>query len=342
MVPKPNLDFLRAFAVTTVVLDHTLLAKGVLHLGSWEVGWIGVFGVYLFFVHTCLVLMWSLSRRPYTSEFYLRRAFRIYPLSILAVLAAILLRAPVAGGAGSWFTTPTYSIAKILANLLLVQNLFSHGAGDIIGVLWSLPLEVQMYILLPPLFFYVREENKLWPLLVGWTLSVLTARALIPVSSGNNFIAVIPDFLPGVIAYVGFKKWDPRLPAWTFVAFLLALLIFFMRDPNARKGWPVCLVLGLSLPLFRQLSLSWITQPCHEIAKYSYGIYLSHPFCIALGIYAFRSHSLAIQLIVELVTIAIVSVAAYHLVEYPMVRAGSRIATRLEMRSEKVLEGISA
>lgn len=64
MVPKPNLDFLRAFAVTTVVLDHTLLAKDVLQLGSWEVDWIGVFGVYLFFVHTCLVLMWSLSRRP--------------------------------------------------------------------------------------------------------------------------------------------------------------------------------------------------------------------------------------------------------------------------------------
>lgn len=338
MVPKPNLDFLRAFAVTTVVLDHTLLAKGVLRLGWWQVDWSGDFGVYLFFVHTCLVLMWSLSRRPYTSEFYLRRAFRIYPLSIIAIVAAILLRAPVAGGAGSWFTVPTHGIAKTLANLLLVQNLTSHGSGNIIGVLWSLPLEIQMYILLPLLFFYVRDENKLWPLLVGWTLSVLTARSLLPASTGNNFVTVIPDFLPGVIAYVGFKKWSPCLPAWVFVLLLPALLIFFMRNPNARRGWPVCLALGLSLPLFRQLSWTWITRPAHEIAKYSYGIYLSHPFCIALGIYLLRRHSLAVQLSVELVTTAIVSVAAYHFIEHPMINAGSRIATRLERHSEQASE----
>ncbi len=189
-----------------------------------------------------------------------------------------------------------------------------------------------MYILLPPLFFYVREENKLWPLLVGWTLSVLTARTLLPASSGNNFVTVIPDFLPGVIAYVGFKKWTPRLPAWTFIALLVALLIFFMRDPNARRAWPVCFILGLSLPLFRQLSWTWISRPAHEIAKYSYGIYLSHPFSIAIGIHLLWHHNLVIQLAAELIATAVISVAAYHLVEHPMIRAGSRIATRLEMR----------
>jgi peptidoglycan/LPS O-acetylase OafA/YrhL len=57
---------------------------------------IGSFGVLLFFVHTCLVLMYSMERsnlegRRLADNFYIRRIFRIYPLSIFAVLAAVAL-----------------------------------------------------------------------------------------------------------------------------------------------------------------------------------------------------------------------------------------------------------
>ena len=46
----------------------------------------------MFFVHTALVLMWSLDRRPHILDFYIRRIFRIYPLAIFAVLCALLVR----------------------------------------------------------------------------------------------------------------------------------------------------------------------------------------------------------------------------------------------------------
>ena len=50
----------------------------------------------LFFVHTSLVLMYSMQRSPLRGgalfrDFYIRRFFRIYPLSILTVLAAVAL-----------------------------------------------------------------------------------------------------------------------------------------------------------------------------------------------------------------------------------------------------------
>ena len=53
-----NLDFLRSVAVLLVVYAHTLLYCGRLDL----IGWAGLIGVCLFFVHTSLVLMWSLER----------------------------------------------------------------------------------------------------------------------------------------------------------------------------------------------------------------------------------------------------------------------------------------
>jgi len=60
----------------------------------------GRFGVLIFFVHTSYALMKSLDRMNLRRnslflEFYIRRAFRIYPLSVLCVLAVCAVRVPV-------------------------------------------------------------------------------------------------------------------------------------------------------------------------------------------------------------------------------------------------------
>jgi peptidoglycan/LPS O-acetylase OafA/YrhL len=84
-------------AVISVVVEHTLRSLGVLRLGP--VPYLGVTGVMVFFVHTTLVLMWSLERKPNTLDFYIRRVFRIYPLALLAIAIVMIFHAPVAGTA---------------------------------------------------------------------------------------------------------------------------------------------------------------------------------------------------------------------------------------------------
>jgi peptidoglycan/LPS O-acetylase OafA/YrhL len=141
---------------------------------------IGKFGVLLFFVHTCLVLMYSMERSQLNGwslarNFYIRRLFRIYPLSILAVLTAVALHldSGVNGVAGLSRAGPV-AAGRIFSNLLLVQNLMRPGS--IINVLWSLPYEVQMYIFLPFLFMWVRgKRSSLWQLCILWGLSVVLA-----------------------------------------------------------------------------------------------------------------------------------------------------------------------
>ena len=69
----------------------------------------------------------------------------------------------------------------------------------ILGVMWTLPLEVDMYFLLPFLFFFTRRNFVLWPLLALWVVTVSYDRVtFVPIN--NTFAVCIPYFLSGVIA----------------------------------------------------------------------------------------------------------------------------------------------
>src|SRR5947209_4751166 len=138
-----NLDFMRSIAVLLVVGAHSCL-----YLGHPEYcGWAGITGVSIFFVHTTLVLMWSLERDEHVGRFYLRRSFRIYPLWLAVLACVLLMRLPQ--------YPPDYAFhwphpQELLGNILLVGNL--RGGVGLVGASWTLPIEMQMYLFLPFLF----------------------------------------------------------------------------------------------------------------------------------------------------------------------------------------------
>jgi len=331
MKELPNLDFIRAMAVVSVVFEHVLIAHGTYKLGQFEVAWIGVVGVFVFFVHTALVLMWSLERRPHTLDFYIRRVFRIYPLAIVAIIVALLFHAPVAGTAETFFQAAPRTLDVVIPNLLLLHNLIM--APPIVSVMWTLPLEVEMYILLPMLFFFIRRNFSLWPLFVLWVLAVLCSLQTDPLA--QNLVVAIPYFLCGIMAYVGFARRKAILPAWLLPVALIVFALLFLVHPTFRGGWILCLEVGLTLPLFRQIRSVALIRWTHEIAKYSYGIYLAHPFGIVVGIYLMPNRPFAVQVAVILVSTAAFAVAGYHLIEHPMIRLGARLAGRAERRYEQ-------
>ena len=322
-VTRTNLDLMRSIAVGTVLIDHT--AQNMKHpiVFGWNLGWLGVFGVYLFFVHTCLVLMWSLERRPHTLDFYTRRVFRIYPLAMFFVLIVTIFHLKE-------FTGPL-TVKTLLANLLLVTNLVNRPL--VWGVLWSLPLEVQMYLLLPMLFLFARRERVLWPFLLLWAFACKLLLELFGPAPAYNFsLTTIPLFLPGVMAYIGYKRRQARVPAAFFPLLLLALCAFYEGAPSVPRGWVACLLLGLLLPFFKEVQNKTLVTISHTVAKYSYGIYLLHPFALLFAFKWLKGHSLWVKLPVEALSIAIMAFLAYHLVEHPLVKIGSRIANRVQDR----------
>jgi peptidoglycan/LPS O-acetylase OafA/YrhL len=105
---NPNLDFLRSFAVLLVFFGHLSFFHQFLALGPLNLTLMGALGVMFFFVHTALVLMLSLERQQKEQgdnrlfiSFMIRRCFRIYPLSITAVLLILAFHLPLTA-VSSW------------------------------------------------------------------------------------------------------------------------------------------------------------------------------------------------------------------------------------------------
>lgn len=340
-LPERNLDVLRALAVSCVLASHLVMVL-VAEMPLFDR--IGRIGVLLFFVHTSLVLMASLerlraqraTRRDWIAGFYLRRAFRIYPLAIVTVLAVATLGLPTIvrpPGQASVVVTPT--LATLLSNVLLVDNV--TGAPDVLGVMWSLPLEVQMYACLPLCYLLARRGPATAALGLGVAAAAGAFVRWAPLPGVWRLSTAIfaPCFMAGVLAYaiLVHRPLRRQLPGWLWPAALVAcaLAFFFPLEPGLftpERGWPFCLAVGLLIPCVREMRPSWLTRGASTIAKYSYGIYLVHVPALAI---AFRWNAALPQMaqwVLFIVLLVGLPVLAYRLIEAPGIRLGQRLSLR--------------
>jgi peptidoglycan/LPS O-acetylase OafA/YrhL len=336
---SPNLDVLRSVAVIFVVLSHLFLDNPLFADRNYHVQSLGTLGVLIFFVHTCLVLMLSLERqsakgdeRPSTFLFLVRRAFRIYPLSILAVIV-------VASIAWMHADTPPAGWA-IVSNLLLIQNITGHAS--IPRALWSLPFEFQMYFFLPALYMLVSYSGKFAPYYIGalWFVAIVLVLAFRFLGWDYELIRFVPCFLPGILAFSlrgSARVFSPGV-LFLFVA-AMAILDPWMVGHGVKAtilGWPICLALGLIIPRCREIKLGWLRRAGNEIARYSYGIYLVHGPMIDFSFQYFKDASPVVPWVVFVAGTAGLSYIAYHAVEKPCIEFGRALADRLSTLSRSV------
>jgi peptidoglycan/LPS O-acetylase OafA/YrhL len=317
MMLKPNLDFLRALAVLLVLTAH--IAGYTIRTNPVSFA-LGQLGVMLFFVHTSLVLMQSLERQQLEGAallqaFYLQRACRIYPLAAVLLLGIY------------FFMDAQWTPFELAANLLLVQNLVYARYMSV--VLWTLCLEVQMYLLLPFLFLLLRRRPLRW-LVALWLLSVPLALLQPLVTARLSLFEFAPCFLAGVLAWR--MQGKECLPGWLWPPLLALACAAFVAyaEPRANNygRWLVCLAVGLAIPWLREMSAPRLNRASKSIAKYSYGIYLFHPPLMGLAfrtldaLHPFWQWSLFLSLLVLFTGLG------YHLVELPMIRLGARWSAR--------------
>jgi peptidoglycan/LPS O-acetylase OafA/YrhL len=332
-----NLDLLRAVAVILVLVQHLLNRFYFFRMGL-TVPPVGTFGVLIFFVHTCLVLMYSMQRSglqglPLALNFYTRRFFRIYPLSVVAVLTAVTLHLDSdINGLPGLSRVSTIPWGRIASNLLLVQNMVKPGS--IINVLWSLPYEVQMYVFLPPLFLWI-TRTKLSPrmLLVTWSASLFLAIGHMHLP-WSGFMAIslqrlsivryVPNFLPGVIAFT--LRHVPRFKSWLWLPFILVLITIYACFPGIGMGWVLCLILGCAIPSFAEITTPWLRWISNRIATYSYGIYLTHQFSIWFVSDPLHSVDVWIRAVILIALLVGLPVLLYHTIEKPMIAVGVHVA----------------
>jgi peptidoglycan/LPS O-acetylase OafA/YrhL len=339
---ESNLDLLRAFAVLAVLAAHTfgvVAGSDALMFGvdPWELGRIGV---SIFFVHTSLVLFGSLDRseqagRFSIGDFYLRRAFRIYPLAMACVLAVLVFNLPASPTRPE--DLPRGGVT-VFANLLLIQDLLN--AEPMIGALWSLPIEVEMYVVLPLLYLLGRKA-RVKPMALALVLGACAAAPLIaelpiPGLYRLSVLSWAPCFGAGFLAWVGMGRIRRKLPAWLWPIGICIAVALFLPTGNsdakaASRSWVMCTVLGVMIPLFTNLQAPWIVQPARIIARYSYGIYLLHQGWLYLAFVQSPGRSIAVGWLIFGLGLTATTLIGYHFIEEPGIAAGRRLANQVAM-----------
>ncbi|MFI5298474.1 MAG: acyltransferase family protein [Polyangiales bacterium] len=334
-----NLDLLRSVAVLCVVNSHLWDVLGLTDSGwghRWGILAVGRLGVLMFFIHTSLVLMLSLERLHddgsgrVALRFYLRRAFRIYPLSILTVLFVVGLHLP------SYFEDHPAPVDThvLVANLLLVQNIPNWNSVN--GPLWSLPFEVQMYLLLPFLYMVGRrirsQAAAVAFILSAFVMTLLERRLALRVGYGP-LLEYAPWFAMGIAAYsIARGARDKLSGRWFCIALFCFVAIDFIiqrLDRGYRGGWYLWadgFAFALLLPHCADISQSVFTRIFHGIAKYSYGIYLSHVPILWFSFKRLNGQPIGVRWAVFVALMTLVPVVLYHVLEEPLIQLGARLA----------------
>jgi peptidoglycan/LPS O-acetylase OafA/YrhL len=329
-----NLDVLRAIAVLLVLFAHS---TDVMTWGSGgsrsTIGLrAGRFGVLLFFVHTALVLMMSLQRNSSTSRFYIQRIFRIYPLSLFLVATVLIFHIPASPPNTFAWPHP----ARIVENILLIQNFVAPvdysvalviPGNSLSSPMWSLPFEIQMYALLPAVFYFERKHGRggAITLLALSIVMAMVEKSLFPARSW--LMEYFPCFMAGVLAFSMLDR-KPRLHGslWPFAIGAVAAASFAMGMSTIVQ-WAACILIGASIPLFREMEDGHLSRAAFIVAKYSYGIYLLH---VPLRWVCFErlQASAWFRWPAYLLLVAALPPLLYRLIEAPMINYGRKVANR--------------
>lgn len=298
-----NFDLLRLFAALQVVYCH-----GCWHLGihggvatpwlSQVINWFP--GVPIFFTISGFLISRSWERSSDWKTYASNRLVRIYPALWAALLVCIALTASLGFITTSVLASPTF-YAWVGAQATLVQFfnpsfLRGFGVGTLNGSLWTIPVELGFYMLLP--LIYVCLVNRVSRAIANVDLSILALVSfaywyhLYHDADGTStlvklqLLSPLPHlhmFVIGVLIQRNFESLRRHLEGrawWWLTAFSTAMLIFQPWAENAIGDAPVA-VLGcrilLSLTVI-SFAFSWrsLSERLLRGNDISYGVYLYH------------------------------------------------------------------
>jgi peptidoglycan/LPS O-acetylase OafA/YrhL len=310
--------------------------------------WPWTFGgpaVWLFIMLSGFTLYWTEESRRMSSlgatslwVYAQRRLWRILP----TYYVALALGAVVVTGLGSVLLLPSPSLQTyqpvtwggVLSHLFMVHNLDASWSTQIVPPLWSIAVEMQLYLLFP-LLFLLRGRVSVYGAGAGLVAAVFVLNQM----SSFPVFGLVEWFVAGaVIAHALRRRSVPVAVAMP--AALLALTVGLLRVPavSGRLEQAVWLVAFASLIawLFSVEGRRWSpleSKPALWLGQRSYSLYAFH-FPVALLCWAVvgRVELSGPALIVAVVVLGLtasllVSTLSYRWIEVPSLKR-SRAAGR--------------
>jgi peptidoglycan/LPS O-acetylase OafA/YrhL len=181
-------------------------------------------------------------------------------------------------------------------------------------------LKFKIYLLLPFIFVMVRRYGSRGAEVLA-VLSVVIALLEAGLFRETPGIAqFLPCFMGGVLAYSTLNNRKAIIPAALWPASLVTILVIgYSSGTSTLIHWGICFTLGAIIPAYKDLADGPTSKLAHTIARYSYGIYLSH---MPLRWLCFQHLDMPthIRWIAFILLVPVASFLLYHLLESPMIR----------------------
>src|SRR5258708_6996351 len=175
------LDALRGFAALCVVFDHgTSLVLRPLHAYLYQWLNFGQYGVFVFFLVSGYIIPASLERKGSIRGFWISRAFRLYPLYLLAIAASAVAYVL---GYGTLRGAQHHPLAAVASWLLMIPNLLT--GPNVPNVTWTLSYEMVFYLLLAALFS-VRAHRHSGGYAITCGIVVVALGGILPMGALDN------------------------------------------------------------------------------------------------------------------------------------------------------------
>lgn len=334
-----NFDLIRLLAAIQVVLYH-----GIAHLHLPASRWVIVFlasfpGVPVFFFVSGMLVTYSLSNTLERSVFFEKRIRRVYPGLVVAFLLALLVLAAF-GRLGGAVGRPEFW-GWVLGQLTLLQaynpSIFREfGVGTVNGSLWTIPIEVTFYLVLPFLAAAGGERLRLAKLVavlsllsfgfatVSWGAESLPFRI-----TKETLLPFFYQFGLGMLAYLYLEPLREVVRGKGLVWFGLTVGCGGVANSWITWYMPLVRLLGMGFLFLFVLSLALETRPISPKLlrgwDLSYGIYIFHMLAMNVAVVLGFSGSWG-DLLAVLCVSAAVAALSWRFVEWPVIsvrRVGS-------------------
>lgn len=303
-VRNKNIDIVRSLALLWILLYHIWVLTGSASISIpvlsafFMLG--GEIGVTIFFVLSGYGIFCSLDRRQKAGPvrflpFMKRRMIRILPEYYLSFFVLLFFTPQAAGlsAAGG---------KHVFLHLVFLHNVDSVTASSINGVLWTMAVIVQFYLIAIPMYHLLRKVKYLFPVLfialtVGFKFFCFhhlrladdywVSRQILPSVSDNFALGMFTAWLAqrGMPERTNKCWFHPVMIAVSFV--LLYLVCQFGLDHGIHTDtmsgyvWHTLLALTVCLGVFfyaqKELTGNYfLKRGMLWLSRYEYGIYIVH------------------------------------------------------------------
>ncbi|WP_223786930.1 acyltransferase family protein [Marinicella meishanensis] len=303
------LNTIRGLAALMVLVSHYSNSSKIFDRLLGQGG--GQVGVMVFFVLSGFLIAYIYFHREINSleskKYLLARAARVVPLYYLVSITSFI----AVTGFDSRFTFQVDSVSDLAIHLF-----FLHGKS----LLWTIPVEIQFYLLALLLWYLMQHRTTLfWLLVVTVLLVVFVWQPSLSVNWGPHdltfaIIKSLPFFVAGAVLGAHYHRlihW-PKSHWW-----LLSMLLLPLMYPNiftAVTGsqntlwysvttWSAVLVFFVSWVFLLPASNRWVNNKVGDfLGQISYSMYLLHYPIILL----MKPHLVAAPLLMFPVFLAVV------------------------------------